>query len=170
MRLLTHVLCMLVVLSVTVGIAGAVTNPEYAIIHYLRIDGDYGDHTTGDFNGFWGLHLWGTGIDAGEVTEWPDPKPFLGEDEYGRFAWIRLNPAATEVWFIVHRGDVKDGQIDRMFNPAVTPEIWIRGGDPVVYESRAEARRYATIHYHRDNGDYGDPSSSDFNDFWGLRL
>jgi hypothetical protein len=31
-------------------------NPSpYAIIHYFRADGDYGDHTTGDFNDFWGV-------------------------------------------------------------------------------------------------------------------
>jgi hypothetical protein len=35
----------------------------YAIVHYLRDDGDYGDHTTGDYNDFWGLHLWGDAID-----------------------------------------------------------------------------------------------------------
>jgi hypothetical protein len=158
-------------MSLSIGVAGAVATPDYAIIHYVRTDGDYGDHTTGDFNDYWGLHLWGSGIDAGEVTGWTDPKPFLGEDEYGRFAWIKLAPDATEVWFIVHRGDVRDGtSLDRVFNPAVTPEIWIRQDDPVVYESRAEAERFATIHYHRDDGDYGDPTSSDFNDFWGMHL
>ncbi len=74
-------------------------NP-YAVIHYLRDDGDYGDHTTGDFNDYWGLHLWG---DIEETIEWTAPKPFLGEDEYGRFAWVELSPDAAEVGFIVHR-------------------------------------------------------------------
>jgi len=27
-----------------------------------------------------------------------------------------------------------------------------------------------TIHYHRPDGEYGDPTSSDFNDYWGLHL
>ena len=31
----------------------------YAIVHYFRDYGDYGNHTTGDFNDYWGLHLWG---------------------------------------------------------------------------------------------------------------
>jgi hypothetical protein len=158
-------------MSLSVGVAEAAATPDYAIVHYARSDGDYGDHTTGDYNDFWGLHLWGSGIDASEITSWTNPKPFLGEDEYGRFAWIKLAPGATEIWFIVHRADVKDGTtLDRMFNPAVSPEIWIGQDDPVVYESRAEAQRFATIHYHRDDGDYGDPTSSDFNDFWGLHL
>ena len=78
----------------------------YAIIHYFRDDGDYGDHTTGDYNDYWGLHLWG---DIEETIEWTAPKPFLGEDEYGRFAWVKLAENASNVGFIVHRGDVKDG-------------------------------------------------------------
>jgi pullulanase-type alpha-1,6-glucosidase len=143
----------------------------YAIIHYLRDDGDYGDHTTGDFNDFWGLHLWGDAIDPAEVTEWTSPKPFLGEDEYGRFAWIRLQDPTQPVNFIVHRGDTKDGtDADRLFDPAVTPEVWLRQGDPTAYPSQAEAQGFVTIRYQRPDGDYGDPTSDDFNDFWGLHL
>ena len=140
----------------------------YAVIHYFRADGDYGDHTTGDYNDYWGLHLW-DGID--ETIDWTSPKPFLGEDEYGRFAWIKLAPNASNVGFIIHRGDAKDGtENDRFFDPFQTPEIWLKGGDAAIYTSQAEAQGFITIHYHRDNGDYGDPSSNDFNDFWGLHL
>ena len=143
----------------------------YAILHYFRADGDYGDHTTGDFNDFWGLHLWGAGIDAAEMTDWTSPKPFLGEDEYGRFAWVKLVPGATEVNFIVHRGDVKDGtNLDRQFDPSITPEIWLQQDDGNEYASQADAQSFVTVHYHRDDGDYGDPTSPDYNDFWGLHL
>ena len=143
----------------------------YAIIHYYRADGDYGDHTTGDFNDFWGLHLWGDGIDPSEVTQWTAPKPFLGEDGYGRFAWVKLAPGGGTVNFIVHRGDVKDGtSADRSFDASAYPEIWLKGGDGLEYTSQAAARGYATIRYHRPDGDYGDPTSGDFNDFWGLHL
>ncbi len=142
--------------------------PGYAIIHYLRTDGDYGDDTTGDYNDFWGLHLWG---DIDETIEWTAPKPFLGEDEYGRFAWVKLTPGASDVGFIVHRGDVKDGtDADRFFDPSQTPEIWLRQDDPTIYTSQAAAQGFATIHYHRDDGDYGDPTSGDFNDYWGVHL
>ncbi len=142
--------------------------PGYAIVHYLRTDGDYGDETTGDYNDFWGLHLWG---DIDETIEWTAPKPFLGEDEYGRFAWVKLAPGASEVGFIVHRGDVKDGtDADRFFDPSQTPEIWLRQDDATIYTSQAAAQGYATIHYHRDDGDYGDPTSADYNDFWGVHL
>jgi pullulanase-type alpha-1,6-glucosidase len=133
--------------------------PVYAILHYNRPDGDYGDHTTGDFNDFWGLHLWG---DIQETIDWTAPKPFLGEDEYGRFAWVHLEPNADEVGFIVHRGDTKDGtDADRFFNPSATPEIWLKAGDATTYSSQAEAQGYVTVHYHRPDGDY---------DGWGLHL
>ncbi len=158
--------------DVTVGAAqepGA--GALYAVIHYFREDGDYGDHSSSNFNDYWGLHLWGDGVHPDYHTEWTSPRPFLGQDEYGRFAWVRLTPGSTEVNFIIHRGDIKDGtEADRRFNPAVTPEIWTRQGDPNEYTTQAEAQGYVTIHYHRPDGDYGDPGSGNFNDFWGLHL
>ena len=66
---------------------------DHAVIHYFRADGDYGDHTTGNYNDYWGLHLWG---DITETIDWTAPKPFLGEDEYGRFAWVSLSPSADQ--------------------------------------------------------------------------
>ncbi len=154
--------------TVTVGAPEPVCSPAYAIIHYFRDDGDYGDHTTGDYNDYWGLHLWG---DIEESISWTAPKPFLGEDGYGRFAWVKLQSDASNVGFIVHRGDVKDGtSADRFFDPGATPEIWLRQDDPTTYTSHAEAKLTATIHYHRDDGDYGDYTSDDYNNFWGLHL
>jgi hypothetical protein len=150
------------------GSGDLVEEPMYAVIHYVRADGDYGDHTTGDFNSFWGLHLWG---DVEEIIEWTEPKPFLGEDEYGRFAWVKLASEATNVGFILHRGDTKDGtDTDRFFDPSLTPEIWLVGDDEAIYTTQADAQGFVTVHYHRDDGDYGDPTSDDFNDFWGLHL
>jgi pullulanase-type alpha-1,6-glucosidase len=144
---------------------------QYAIIHYYRSDGDYGDHTTGDFNDFGGLHLWGDGIDPSAGTDWPSPKPFLGEDEYGRFAWVKLAPGGGTVEFIVHRGDTKDGtDADRSFEADITPEIWLQQDDGGEYFSQASSQGFATIRYHRPDEDYGDYTSDDFNDFWGLHL
>ena len=132
---------------------------DHAVIHYFRPDGDYGDPTTGNYNDFWGLHLWG---DITETIDWTAPKPFLGEDEYGRFAWVKLAPGAQNVGFIVHRGDTKDGtQADRFFNPALNPEIWLKADDATTYTSQAAAQGYATIHYHRPDGVYTG---------WGLHL
>ena len=142
---------------------------DYAIVHYNRPAGDYGDHTTGDFNDFWGLHLWGDAIDPAEATDWPSPKPFLGEDEFGRFAWIRRGGDGSQVNFIVHEGDAKDTPADRSFDADANPEIWINEGDATIYTSQADAQGFATIRYHRDDGDYGTPSP-DFNTFWGIHL
>ncbi len=142
---------------------------DYAVVHYNRPAGDYGDHTTGDFNDFWGLHLWGDAIDPAEVTEWTSPKPFLGEDEFGRFAWIRRGGDGSQVNFIVHQGDAKDTDPDRFFDADANPEIWINEGDATIHLSQADAQGFATIRYHRDDGDYGTPSP-DFTTFWGLHL
>ena len=122
---------------------------SYAVVHYNRPAGDYGDHTTGDSTQFWGLHLWGDAIAPSEATDWTTPKPFLGEDEYGRFAFIQLARDDLPVNFIVHRGDLKDpdGSPDRSFDPATTPEIWLREGDVNIYTSQAEAQGFATVHY-----------------------
>jgi glycosidase len=126
----------------------APTTP-YALIHYQRPAGDYGDHTTGNSNDFWGLHLWGDAIAPSEATDWLAPKPFLGEDEYGRFAFVQLASDDAPVNFIVHRGDTKDpdNSPDRSFDPATTPEIWLRQGDVNVYTSQAAAQGHATVHY-----------------------
>ena len=83
------------------------------------------------------------------MTDWTAPKPFLGEDEYGRFAFIKLANDDAPVNFIVHRGDTKDpdNSPDRSFDPAADPEIWLRQGDVTVYHSQAEAQGHATVHY-----------------------
>ncbi len=135
------------------------TGRPYAVVHYLRTDGDYGDTSSEDSNDFWGLHAWG---DIDETIEWTAPKQFIGEDEYGRFAWLKLTPGASNVGFIVHRGDTKDGtDADRFFDPSKTPQIWLRQGDPTIHTSQAAAQGFATVHYQRPDGQY---------DGWGLHL
>jgi glycosidase len=126
----------------------APTTP-YALIHYERPAGDYGDHTTGNAADFWGLHLWGDAIAPSAVTDWTSPMPFLGEDEYGRFAFVELARDDQPVNFIVHRGDVKDpdDSPDRSFDPFTTPEIWLRQGDATIYTSQAAAQGATTVHF-----------------------
>jgi pullulanase-type alpha-1,6-glucosidase len=141
--------------------------PKYAIIHYYREDGDYGDHTTGDFNDFWGLHVFGDAVAEGSATEWTAPLPFLGEDEYGRFAWIPLAPTGNTLGFIVHRGDTKDGtEADRMLNIAQTNEVWLKGGDGTDYATQADAQGFATIRYKRADGNYGEGTEN----YWGIHI
>jgi pullulanase-type alpha-1,6-glucosidase len=124
---------------------------EYAVIHYNRADGNYGD---------WGLHLWGDGLADGEATTWENPKPFLGRTEYGAFAWVRLKDSTKPVNFIVHGAtpgnrDVKDPDGDRSFTPKDTPQVFLKSGDATVYPSQAAADGYITVHYSRPDGNYG---------------
>ena len=133
------------VLSVTADNSGGgpfnAPDARYAVFHYTRADGDYGDHTTGDYNDYWGLHLWGSAVAAADQTDWTQPKPFIGETAYGRFALIQLSGEAGTINYIVHRGDVKDGtEDDRTFNPneAGSYELFLVGGDGNNYGSAAE--------------------------------
>ncbi|WP_433256416.1 pullulanase-type alpha-1,6-glucosidase [Streptosporangium sp. CA-135522] len=119
---------------------------DWLIVHYGRPDADG-----------WGLHVWG---DVDRPTEWTSPLPLTGEDSYGRFAWIKLKPGATDVGIIVHKGDEKDGG-DRTVNPARTGEVWLAAGDPATHASRAAAQGHATVHYGRPGKDYQG---------WGLHL
>jgi hypothetical protein len=142
----------------------------FVTVHYQRPDGDYGDPASSDYNDFWGLHLWGDAIDPSEVTEWTAPKPFDGVDESGVFWRVQISNSSQPVNFIIHRGDTKDPGPDESFIPASNAAVWKQSGDETIYPSRGAAEDHATIHYLREDGDYGDPASSDFNDFWGLHV
>ena len=124
---------------------------KYAVVHYQRADGVYDG---------WGLHAWG---DIAETIDWTAPKPFAGEDDYGRFAWVELNPGARQMGVIAHRGDEKDppNAPDRFIDPSVTPEVWLKSGDLTIYPSQAAADGFATIRYQRPDGVYAG---------WGLHL
>jgi hypothetical protein len=115
-------------------------------VHYQR--------TAADYDG-WGLFLFGD-VDASETTTWPANRPFRGEDEYGRFTWVKLAPGASNVGLIVQRNGTKDVEADRFVNPRQTPEIWLKEGDPTIYTSQAAAQGFVTVHYRRPAGDYAD--------------
>ncbi|MEJ2576797.1 MAG: pullulanase-type alpha-1,6-glucosidase, partial [Gammaproteobacteria bacterium] len=142
----------------------------YATIRYHRPDGDYGDYTSDNYNDFWGLHLWGDAIDPSEGTEWTSPKKADGIDDYGVFWYILLQDPSAELNFIIHRGDEKDPGPDESFTPNQAPTAWKQSGDEEIYPRRGAAEGYATLHYHRPAGDYGDFTSPNFNDFWGLHV
>ena len=55
-----------------------------------RPAGDYGDHTTGNANDFWGLHLWGDAIAPDEATDWTSPEAV---PRRGRVRPVRLREA-----------------------------------------------------------------------------
>ncbi|MCB0205830.1 MAG: hypothetical protein KDH89_13490, partial [Anaerolineae bacterium] len=144
--------------SAVVGAEPTNEGPKYAVIHYYRDDGDYGDPTSSNYNDFWGLHLWGDGIDSAYLTDWTDPWPFFGEDDYGVFAWIELSDPTQPANFIVHRGDTKDppNSPDRSFLPADNATIWLMQDDVEIYNQQGAAQNFALLHYRRPAGDYGD--------------
>ncbi|MFC7528806.1 pullulanase-type alpha-1,6-glucosidase [Actinoplanes sp. GCM10030250] len=126
------------------------TRPQWLIVHYQRPDGDYTD---------WMLHAWGD-VAPGTETTYPEGVPFDGEDEHGRFAWVRLDPDAREVGFlVVHRFGAKDVDIDRWVDLEKTAEVWLHANDRRVrFEPPSLPHPtdpgFAVIHYRRPDGDY----------------
>ncbi|GAB3414510.1 pullulanase-type alpha-1,6-glucosidase [Flindersiella endophytica] len=131
------------------GGGGGEVPRDWLLVHYQRPAGDYDG---------WGLHAWG---DIEGEVQWASPIPFSGEDSYGRFAWVKLAPGASNVGFIAHKGDEKDCAQDRFVNPGRNGEIWLKSGSCDVFPSQAAAQGYTTIRYHRPDGDYAG---------WGLHL
>ncbi len=134
----------------------------YVVIHYQRPAGDYDG---------WGLHLWGDAIDPTEITQWAAPKLPTGTDDYGAFFQVKLADPSKAVNFIIHKGDDKDTADDRSFVPNQTGAfVWLKQGEAAIYRQRGAAEGYALIHYRRPAGDYGDYTSADYADYWGLHL
>ncbi|MDZ7706095.1 MAG: pullulanase-associated domain-containing protein [Trueperaceae bacterium] len=97
-----------------------------ALIHYYRPDGDYGDYDSDDYNDFWGVHVW-TG--AANPTDWPAPIKPSGQDAFGVYFEIPLAEDATELAYIIHRGDAKDPGPDQFLGlEAVGYEVWQPSG------------------------------------------
>ncbi len=131
----------------------------FARIHY--------DRTADDYAG-WGLHLWGDAIAAGVGTDWASPRPYDGIDDFGAYWDVPLQNPQAALNFIIHNGDNKDVNSDETFVPAVAGEVWRNQGDASIHRTRGAAQDYAEIHYHRADGNYGDYTSSNSNDFWGM--
>ncbi|MFD1661221.1 pullulanase-type alpha-1,6-glucosidase [Streptomyces caeni] len=131
---------------------------DYAIVHYKRADGDYGN---------WGLYAWGDLAD-GEATTWPAGHPFVGRDAYGAFAYVKLKPGASSVGFlVVDKDGNKDVSADRTIDVTKTGEVWVEQGKETLLTERPTAdyppqdTTKAVLHYHRADGNY---------DGWGLHV
>ncbi|WP_309238571.1 pullulanase-type alpha-1,6-glucosidase [Actinoplanes aureus] len=147
--------------NITVGTPEATSSAGYAVVHYQRPEGGYEDQ---------GLYVWGD-VDESMTTTWPNGQPFVGEDSYGRFAYVKLKPGAKSVGFIVvDKNGNKDVDADRSINVAENPEIWLKQGDAKVYPTRqaatgepdpAQDPNKAIIHWRKADGNY---------DGWGLHV
>jgi hypothetical protein len=89
------------------------------VIHYHRTAGDY----TG-----WGLHMW-TGFN-GSVT-WDSPFLPTGTDTFGVSFKVPLTADATELAYILHKGDTKDLPQDQFLDLGVNGyEVWLLQSTP----------------------------------------
>jgi len=98
-------------------------HPANVIIHYHRPDGEYGDPTSGNYHDFWGLHIW-TG--AAKPTEWQQPLAPAGRDEFGIYFVIPIRASASELAYILHRGEQKDPGSDQYLQLTEgNNELWL---------------------------------------------
>ncbi|MFC6021034.1 pullulanase-type alpha-1,6-glucosidase, partial [Plantactinospora solaniradicis] len=90
-----------------------------AVLHYRRADGNYAG---------WGLHVWDG---AAEPTDWADPLPPAGRDEFGVTFRVPLADGATGLSYIIHSGDSKDLPDDQRLDFATAGrEAWLLAATP----------------------------------------
>lgn len=93
------------------------------VIHYHRPDGQYGNAASNRFEDFWGIHLWEGA--AQPNPSWQSPKKPDGSDAFGIGFRIPLQPNATRLAYILHRGELKDPGPDQFVQTAVHGhEVW----------------------------------------------
>jgi pullulanase len=145
------------------GAGGAA--PINVKVHYNRPDGLYDG---------WGLHLWQINDADQFIADYPGvtfPNPLLpaGFDDYGPFFQIEASKftaaAAAGFGFIVHRGDTKDPDGDRLWKFGDGAELWLKSGDATIYRANplggALDLTTVRVHYKRFDANYA---------VWGLHL
>jgi pullulanase/glycogen debranching enzyme len=133
-------------------------------IHYNRPDGQYAG---------WGLHVWQID-EAGQFIAdypgvvWTQPLEPAGFDDYGPSFQIEAaritDPRATGIGFLVHQGDTKDPDGDRLWQFRDGDELWLKSADAAIYRSNPLGALDITtvrIHYKRFDANYA---------VWGLHL
>lgn len=101
-----------------------------ALIHYRRLKGDYTS---------WGLHVWGPTDLENDVT-WTSPLLPAGQDEYGLYWIIDMEEDASNLNYIVHKGDEKDPGPDQTLEFAEKGrEIWLIQGSGTQFTNLEEA-------------------------------
>ncbi len=91
--------------------------PDTVTIRYLRSDPAYDG---------WGLHLWGTAIDATVATQWSTPRPFDRIENNAAIFEVPIVNAAGQLNFIAHNGDLKSPIYDLSIVPQTFGrDVWI---------------------------------------------
>ena len=105
---------------------------SHVVIHYRR--------TAEDYDGF-GLHVWGPTPLEGVVT-WSSPLLPAGQDAYGIYWVVEVNPDADHLNYIVHRGDEKDpGPDQNMQFDATGREIYLIQGSGEQFSDPQSAQQ-----------------------------
>jgi pullulanase-type alpha-1,6-glucosidase len=100
-----------------------------AILHYRRPQADYDG---------WGLHVWGPTAEQG-VT-WGTPLAPDGQDDYGIYWNVAMQPGADRLNYIVHKGDQKDPGPDQSLVFAATGcETWLIQGSGEQFSDPQQA-------------------------------
>jgi pullulanase-type alpha-1,6-glucosidase len=115
------------------------------------------------------LSVWTFGdIAPGQMDgrEWPNGLDWNGEDDYGVFRSIALDTSDGKNGpvglIVVDSAGRKIGtDADRLVDPSVTPEVWLKPDSAEVFSSQAAAQGFVTIHYTRPDRAY---------DGWGLHV
>jgi pullulanase len=144
---------------------GGTTNaPINVKVHYNRPDGQY----TG-----WGLHVWQINDSGQYVADYPgvtfpQPLPPASFDSYGAVFQIEAskftNAQAAGFGFIVHQGDTKDPDGDRLWKFSDGGEFWLKSGDATIYRTNPSTTldiATVRVHYKRFDANYA---------VWGLHL
>jgi pullulanase len=108
-------------------------------LHYHRYDAEYGS---------WGLHLWGDA--AATPTSWEIPQGFEGQDDFGAYADIQIEPKGSNLCFIIHKSEQTDFSEARCLN-ADQREIWIREADAVIHAERPSTNNIPRFAWYIDN-------------------
>jgi pullulanase/glycogen debranching enzyme len=153
------------VISAVPPSTGGGAAPVDVKVHYNRPDGQYAG---------WGLHVWQINEANQFIADYPGvtfPNPLqpAGFDDYGPVFQIEASKftaaAAAGFGFIVHQGDTKDPDGDRLWKFSQGNEFWLRSGDATVYPQNplAGAADLTTVrvHYKRFDASYA---------VWGLHL
>ncbi|WP_045741364.1 pullulanase-type alpha-1,6-glucosidase [Actinoplanes rectilineatus] len=93
-------------------------DPGFAVIHYHRPDGDYGE---------WGLHCW-EGVPEPLKTSWGTPKAPDRYDSFGAVFEVPVRAGAVGLRFVLHRGEEKDLPDDQRLDLTVAREVWVTAG------------------------------------------
>lgn len=120
-------LCSLLLMAVSAFPTLADVPENHVRIHFQRSSGIYTD---------WGLHLWGRGLNLPRRITWSTPLLASGEDDFGAYYDVPIQPSAEEFGFIIHRGERKSVKQDLTFNLAENGrEVWLYEGDPQLYSA-----------------------------------